>query len=138
MRIQRKTESSAELNLTPIIDMVFLLLIFFLTATKFADIERDIRVKPPASANARPITAIPQEVVVNVREDGTFVVAARVKSLVEIEQMLAAAVQQNPNQAVVVRGDGRVALEHAVRVLDICEKYGIKRTFLTTRRDGEE
>jgi biopolymer transport protein ExbD len=131
-------DEGVEVNLTPVIDMVFLLLIFFLVATKFADIERDVRVHPPTSRNARPITAIPEEIVVNVTADGLMLVAGRARSLDEIERLLEAASETNPHQSVVIRGDRNAILHQAVKVLDLCEKNNIESTYLTTQQGGAE
>ncbi|MCE9614582.1 MAG: biopolymer transporter ExbD [Lentisphaerae bacterium] len=135
MRIKRPpVDGEVGINMTPIIDMVFLLLIFFLVATKFADIERDVRVKPPSSRHARPITALPQEMIVNISPDGRLFVAGQEQTLSALDTLLGQAVVQNPHQAVVVRGDRGTVLQYAVNVLDLCEKRGIERTFLTTSK----
>jgi biopolymer transport protein ExbD len=117
--------------------MVFLLLIFFLVATKFADIERDVRVKPPSSRHARPITAEPQELIVNITHDGRLLVAGRELTPEGLDGLLAKTVAENPRQVVVVRGDKGSILQYAVNVLDLCEKRGVDRTFLTTSKTGE-
>ncbi len=136
MPIKIPEEERVELNLTPVIDMVFLLLIFFLVATKFADIERDVRVKPPSSQHARPVTAIPEELVINIADNGSLLIAGRERSIDEVDQLLKAAKKANPNQAVVIRGDKNTVLHHAVNVLDLCEKHHVERTYLTTRHAG--
>jgi len=138
MRIPRPPDSEIGINMTPIIDMVFLLLIFFLVATKFADIERDVRVRPPSSRHARPIAAVPQELVINITREGRTLVAGRELNAAELEGLIAAAVAENPRQAVVVRGDKLAVLQYAVNVLDVCEKRGVERTFLTTSKAGEK
>jgi biopolymer transport protein ExbD len=132
--LQRKPEEPVEISMTPIIDMVFLLLIFFLVATKFADVERDVRVHPPSSRHARPITEVPQEIVINVDRDGRFLVAGTHRELPDIERLLQTATSTNPHQAVVIRGDRAAVLQAAVEILDLCEKYHIERTYLTTRQ----
>lgn len=137
MRIKRPKEEGVELNLTPIIDMVFLLLIFFLVATKFADIERDIRVSPPSSRHVRPVTALPQELIINVSTDGRLLISGKVLQIEDIDRLLKTAVARNPRQAVVIRGDKDSILQFAVNILDLCEKHGIKRTYLTTRQVNE-
>ena len=136
MAIKVPEEERVELNLTPVIDMVFLLLIFFLVATKFADIERDVRVSPPSSRHARPVTAIPEELVINIADDGRLLIAGRERSIDQIDTLLKAATMANPNQAVVIRGDQNTVLHHAVTVLDLCEKHHVERTYLTTRQTG--
>lgn len=127
-------EPQAEVNMTPIIDMVFLLLIFFLVATKFADIERDVRIKPPSSINARPITEIPSEIIINVARNGQLLIAGQARSLAEIDALLARAIKENTHQSVVIRGDKETILQHAVNVLDLSEKHGVKHTYLTTSK----
>jgi biopolymer transport protein ExbD len=129
-------DAGVEINLTPVIDMVFLLLIFFLVATKFADIERDVRVRPPSSRHARPITAIPEEIVVNVTAEGKVLVAGRERSMDEVDRLLKAATLTNPHQSVVIRGDREAALHCAVGVLDLCEKNHVEHTYLTTQQTG--
>jgi biopolymer transport protein ExbD len=136
VRIKRPAEEPVELNVTPIIDMVFLLLIFFLVATKFSDIERDVRVRPPGSASARPVTAIPDELVVNVARDGRILVGGQERRLEDVDALIAQAARANPHQSVIIRGDRDVVLQHAVDVLDLCEKRGVERTYLTTRQTG--
>lgn len=136
MRIKRPVEERVELNITPIIDMVFLLLIFFLVATKFADIERDVRVKPPPSRHARPVTAIPQEIIINITHDGKLLIAGKQRLIEDIDRLLEIAVADNPGQAVVIRGDKQSILQFAVNILDLCEKHGVDRTYLTTSKTG--
>lgn len=134
MRIKHKVGEDVDINITPIIDMVFLLLIFFLVATKFSDLERDVRVDPPSSRSARPITAVPQEMVINVAADGALMIAGTRYGMEDLDRLLAAAVARNPQQAVVIRGDKQAVLQYAVNVLDLCERHGITRTYLTTRQ----
>lgn len=136
MRIKCPTEKDAEINITPIVDLVFNLLIFFLVATKFADIERDVRVRPPSSLNARPVTAIPQEIVINVTREGRMLIAGKHRESEDIDRLLKIAVSENPHQAVVIRGDRQAILQFAVNILDLCEKNGIERTYLTTSKEG--
>lgn len=133
MRIKCSKEEIVDINLTPIIDMVFLLLIFFLVATKFSDLERDVRVDPPSSRNTRPVTAMSKEIVVNVTTEGRFLIAGVALGVNELEQVISTAVAKNPKQSVVIRGDKKAMLQFAVNVLELCERHGIVHTYLTTR-----
>ncbi len=138
MRIDRKTEEEQVelLNMTPIIDVVFNLLIFFLVGTRYAEIERDMLVNPPAAQHAQPVTAVPRELIVNVTDDGRFVIAGVEYTPEDLDRLIARAVAENPDQSVVVRGDKRVVLQLPVNVLSLCEKHGVKRKFLTTAQPG--
>ena len=137
MRIDRGTgEERVEINLTPMIDVVFLLIIFFMVATKFAEIERDLHVNPPSSKHAQPVTAIPSELIINVTEKGLYIISGVEYTPADLERLIAKAVKENPDQAVVVRGDRKVILQLPVNILSLCEKYHVKRKFLTTTEPG--
>jgi len=62
-----KGSALSNLSLTPLIDIVFLLLIFLLVATEFAEEEHDMKVKVPEASEAKPLTSQPQEITINVR-----------------------------------------------------------------------
>ena len=136
MRIRQPPHEVYGINVIPMIDTMMFLLVFFLMATRFADIERDARVKPPPSRHVRPIAAVPHELVVNVTRDGHLQVAGQETDLQQLDGLIAKWKTQNPSQAVVVRGDRQAILQLAVNVLDLCEKHGIERTFLTTVQQG--
>ncbi|MDK1031277.1 MAG: biopolymer transporter ExbD [Planctomycetia bacterium] len=136
MRKKRRAEENVEPNMTPIIDMVFLLLIFFLVATKFADVERDVRVRPPSSEHARAAVDVPQEIVINITKEGTFHVAGVEHRIEDIDNMLAGAVAGNKRQAVVIRGDRRAILQFAVDILDLCQKHNVEYVYITTSKVG--
>jgi len=137
MHIDRGTEEEGvELNLTPMIDVVFLLIIFFMVATKFAEIERDLAVNPPSAKHAQPVTATPRELIINVTKDGRFLIAGVEYTPADLERLIAKAAKENPDQAVVVRGDRKVVLQLPVNILSLCEKYHVKRKFLTTTEPG--
>jgi biopolymer transport protein ExbD len=128
----RAADDGPALDLTPVIDMVFLLLIFFLAATTFQQTEREMNVALPSAAAAMPISAALREIVVNVDSDGAIVVAGRSTSPEDLAAMIKNAVASNPEQKVSVRGDKRTAYENIVRVLDICKAGGVQEPYLDT------
>lgn len=136
MRIKQPAHDFYGINVIPMIDTMMFLLVFFLMATKFADIERDVRVKPPGSVNARPVAAMAQELVINVNREGKLLVAGQERGIDDIDRLIGVAKAENPLQTVVIRGDKNVVLQYAVNVLDVCEKHGVERTFLTTVQPG--
>ncbi|MEI6810370.1 MAG: biopolymer transporter ExbD [bacterium] len=136
MRIRQPAHDFYGINVIPMIDTMMFLLVFFLMATKFADVERDVRVKPPGSVNARPIASMPQELVINVSRDGKLLVAGQERDIADIDKLIGIAKSENLRQTVVVRGDRNVVLQYVVNVLDICEKHGVEHTCLTTVQPG--
>lgn len=115
------------LSLTPLIDVVFQLLLFFIVATRFADEDRELLVPLPDASEAKPITYIPQELFVNIRENGEYVVNRQTVDEVELEDILRRAAVNNPaNQAVRIHADKRVAFQAVVTVVNLCKRAGIQ------------
>jgi biopolymer transport protein ExbD len=111
-------------NMMPLIDVVFLLLIFFLMASRFEQEERELKVVLPEVAEAQPL-AMTQELVVNITPEGKYVVAQQQYSEEQLAALLAQTRRNNPQQSVLIRGDGRAAWKHGVRVMGLCNKAKI-------------
>lgn len=126
------SEAGIAIDLTPIIDMVFLLLIFFLVATTFHQTEREIQVALPTAASGAPISAMLRELVVNVNVEGKIIVGGQSVEPEVLRTIVAEAVAQNPEQKVTVRGDRGTVYANVVRVLDICKTSGIREPYLDT------
>lgn len=125
-------DTSPTIEMTPIIDMVFLLLIFFLVATTFQQTEREMQIALPESESGGPVSLALRELVINVLADGSLVVNGRPVSEDDLRGMVTTAVQANPNQKVNVRGDRATSYGQVARVLDICKGAGIQEPFLDT------
>ena len=126
---QRPTVS---IELTPLIDMVFLLLIFFLVATTFHQEEREMQIALPFASSSAPISTMLRELVINVDAEGTVFVGGREVDDEALRQMITEALAGNPDQKVTVRGDRGSAYANIVRVLDICKAGGIQEPYLDT------
>ena len=125
-------DTAASIELAPIIDMVFLLLIFFLVATTFHQTEREMQIALPAAASAGPISASLREIVINIDADGAIIVSGRTVQPDDLRTIIEQAVAGNAEQKVTVRGDRAVAYASVVAVLDICKGAGIQEPFLDT------
>lgn len=120
------------IEMTPIIDMVFLLLVFFLVATTFHQAEREMQIALPFASSAGPISATLREIVINVDVDGNIIVAGRPLAPEDLQTMIADAVAVNPEQKVTVRGDRGTPYGNVVRVLDICKGSGVQEPYIDT------
>lgn len=118
--------------MTPIIDMVFLLLIFFLVTTTYHQIEREIKIALPAAESGVPISVALRELIVNVSNEGTVVVNGNTITHEQLRTVIADALAQNPKQKVTVRGDQHATYGQVAQVLDICKVAGIDQPFLDT------
>ena len=128
----RQVDQELSLELTPLIDMVFLLLIFFLVATTFHQEEREMQIALPVATSSGPISALLQELVINVDEEGHIILGGRRMEPQALRSMITEAVELNPQQKVTVRGDRRTAYANIVTVLDICKGAGIQEPYLDT------
>ncbi len=128
----RQVDQGLSLELTPLIDMVFLLLIFFLVATTFHQEEREMQIALPVATSSGPISALLQELVINVDEEGHIILGGRRVEPQSLRSMIAEAVEVNPQQKGTVRGDRRTAYANIVTVLDICKGAGIQEPYLDT------
>jgi biopolymer transport protein ExbD len=133
----KKGRALSTLSLTPLIDVVFLLLIFFLVATRFAQEDRELDVMLPSASEAKPLTVQPKELMINIDHNGQYYVDSEILGSDEVEQVLRQAVADNPtHQSVIIRSDKRVALDYVVFVLNACNKAGIFDYSLTTEGQG--
>jgi biopolymer transport protein ExbD len=109
-----------------LIDVVFLLLIFFLVASRLSQEDRQLDIALPSAANAVPMTVLPQELVVNVDVQGRIYIDGVQIGLQQFDKMIRQRVVDNPTgQSVVIRADRRVPFQAPVDVMDICLKHGV-------------
>jgi len=124
--------------LTAMIDILFLLLIFFMTSSMYAQFESELTVDVPTSREAVPIEREQFEVIINVTADGKFVInqierpissdeaAEGIQSIDEIlEKVFFASVRSNQQPHVIIRGDKKSNYEAIVKVLDACKRANV-------------
>jgi len=115
------------LEMTSMIDIVFLLMIFFLVASKLDEADRSIDVVLPQASAAKPLTSRPREFVVNIDRDGNYFAGARPVRLEDLQDLLRQAASDNPQrQAVIVRADENTLHKFVVAAMDACVQAGIE------------
>lgn len=126
MAVKPKKQAIGSLSITPLIDVVFLLLIFFLVSTRFAEEERQIEIELPTASQALPLTAEPRELFININREGQYFIDGQFRHVEVVEELLKQAVANNPlTQTVVIRADKRAPWEPVLTALDLCKKTGI-------------
>jgi biopolymer transport protein ExbD len=133
MPIKTQYDNQPTLNLTPMIDVVFLLIIFFMVATKFSERERNIEleVSEVASTGTDRTPLAPQ--IVAVYEDGRIELDGQQATLQELRNRLAANRAQDPDLNVVVRGDRQCDFQHIARAMAACRDAGVRELGITVR-----
>ena len=123
-----KTEPLEEptINLTSMLDVVMLLIIFFMVGTKFAEEERQTGIQLPSVAENFALSGQPDDIIVNVDLEGKIKVKDEDLSLSSLRVLLDASRVAFPNQAVVIRGDGRCEYQLVMDVFSACKEAGIK------------
>lgn len=122
------------IQLAPLVDVLLLLLIFFLLTWNAARNENELDVKVPKAASAKEHVAPIGDVVVNVKSDGTIVVNRRTLTGPELNELLKGLVALSPEQAVVIRGDEVGAYKNIIGVLNICTEAGITNVAFATAK----
>ena len=129
MRIPREESSDDNvINISSLLDVMFILIIFFLATATFTEEERDIQVNLPQSAAAQSSTQAPKMIVINVREDGTYHVANQTMDIASLKNTLIEAVSSNPEQKVMVRGDRNALHGNVANAISVCKQVGIHKT----------
>ena len=127
------------INLTPMIDVILTLLIFFMAATKLYDWdERKLDVQVPVVSSAQPLTDAPDDIKLNISREGTIAYNEDVIDLAEVKDRMRAARRNYPEQGVMIRADGRVAHQKVAEVMSACHAAGIGRILFSVREVSGE
>ncbi len=113
------------LNLTSMIDVLFLLIIFFMVGTKFVETDRQIELKLPQVKAGGALSAAPEKKVISVYQDGVITLDRKTVTLDELTGRLAASRSQYKALGVLVRGDGTATFQLIANVLNACKQAGI-------------
>jgi biopolymer transport protein ExbD len=133
MAIRRPKTEEATINLTPMIDVVFLLVIFFMVGSKFSEAESRIKVSVPTVGELRSITRAPDERVVEVSTDGDVSLDGVPMSLADLTVTLSQQHANYPGLKVAVRGDGASSLQTFAEVLNAVRSSGVREMAIAAK-----
>ena len=136
MPLKLQHDEMPALNLTSMIDVLFLLIIFFMVATKFDEMERNIEVAVPQVAAAGEDLPPPQPLTVTVTADGRLDLDGKAVTETELSSRLAAARTPLTEPTVVIHGDAKCAFQHVAAALGACRQAGITELGITVRIAG--
>lgn len=134
MPLKTNFDEQSSINLTPMIDIVFLLIIFFMVGTKFVEMERKIAVQVPEVAEAATLTAAPQKRVINVYSDGEITLDRQPVTTDQLLTTLTAARNQYADVGVIVRGDAQGEFQNVAKVLNTVRRAGISEMGISVRQ----
>ena len=126
MRIREMEEETPEVQMAPLIDCVFLLLIFFLVATTLKKIEKELPLDLPVSAAAIRTPTTDETVVVSVDRDGNLYLGSEPAGVGYIYQKFREVAKEDPQRRIRIDGDKNAPLGAVVKVLDLCNFEGLR------------
>ncbi len=134
LRVQR--DEHPEINMTPMIDIVFLLIIFFMVGPRFTELseaERNIELNVPEVQQVGALTSPPKKRQINVFQNGHVTLDNEPVSLTQLETELINGKRQFAGLGVIVRGDAAAVYQHIADVLAVCRTAGIADLGISVR-----
>ena len=137
MKFRRQKMDEVSINLTPLIDVVFLLLIFFMVTTTFKQ-SSELTIELPTASNAEPVGLAAQKVEVIITVDGQYIINGRTlinsqtNTLVEGLKEASAGNNERP---LIITADSKSSYEMIIRVYDAAAQLGFAKLAHTAERD---
>lgn len=120
-----RKKQSIRFNLTPLIDVVFLLIIFFLVSSHFVRTEAGIEISLPEVESSSPVSAIPSHLVVTITEANQWFLKEKSYTTDQIQQLVLKEFQANPNLVIKLRCDENLKYQEVEPFIQFCQSYRI-------------
>ena len=138
MKFKLRNKSKAPgLALTSMLDVIFLLLCFFVTVSVFSQWESEITIKLPSASTAEEPDRLPGEIIVNLAKDGKITINGKALGLGDLQDRLSRVAKFYPDQAVIIRADKDVRYEFLVGVIDTCRAANVWNFSFATSGEAE-
>lgn len=124
-----------EVQFTSLIDVVFLLLCFFITTSVFSQWEYEVDIVLPTAQSGKMPDRLPGEVIINLTREGRIVLNQQQLTPPQLRDRLIRLARFFPGQPVVLRADRQTAYESVVGVIDLCRQADIWNISFATRGD---
>lgn len=135
---KRYRQENVGFQLVPIIDVLSVLLIFFITTYSFARFETEMDVTVPTARSSSESRRTPGEIIINVRKDGQVVLHRREISIPELQTILMRIAKNFPDQPVILRADEATPYKAVIAVLDACRQADVWNVSFATRPEEAE
>jgi len=138
MKFGRRMQEEAEsVQMAPLIDIVFLTLVFFMVTSVYATLESEVDITLPTADSAQQSERTQGEIFINLKEDGRIILNRREMTIDELQEVLYRVAEHFPGGAVIVRGDRSAVLGRAIAILNCCRKADIQNVaFAALPEDG--
>jgi biopolymer transport protein ExbD len=125
MPLKTHQDDLPSINLTPMIDIVFNLIIFFMVSTRFTEIERKVDLSVPKVGGVGQLSEASRSRTISIHRDGTIQFDGESVTLAQLRSRLADAHRQIEHLDVTIRGDGLTHYQNVAAVMTACRQAGI-------------
>jgi len=126
MKLRRRAEPHVVgFQIAPMVDVLLVLLCFFIVTWNFARKEMELDVKVPTAEHGEEPVLDVNQTVLNLKADGSMVMNTKPVTYEELGEKMATLAKINPDYAIILRGDENVPYKYVARVLDVCRGAGI-------------
>jgi biopolymer transport protein ExbD len=133
MRVPRQKSEKARIEIIPMIDVIFFLLVFFMVSTLSMTINRGLPVNLPKAASSQ--KDLRESFNITVTQNGTLFLNKEQTSLVELGQQVKAGLEKDPELVVIVSGDDQASHGAIVSVMDEVRLAGVSRLAIAVRSE---
>lgn len=132
VKLRKTHRAEEEFQMAPMIDMVFLLLVFFMCVSTLAAAEKNVEVALPESEESKVPEDLSDRGTITVDAEGRIYLGARAVSLDEMRQAIGASLRENPRLRVLVRADQTTQFGDIKKVLKACAEEGAYEVIYAT------
>lgn len=135
MRFRKRSEPAVmAFQIAPMVDILLVLLCFFIMTWSMARKENELDVRVPSANSANESNPVVNQTILNVKADGTVVINKKVLTSAELLEKLKNLAELYPDYAIILRGDIKTEYQRIVSVLDICRDAGIWNVAFATSK----
>ena len=135
MAVKYEEEEKPEVQLTSMMDCIFLMLIFFLVSSQLKKVEKELPIELPRANTTRDVKATPDLITVSVNAKGELFVNSKPVGPAGLRSALQAAAKENPDRRIRINGDVFAPFRSIVQVLDTCQGEGLTVVGIHTATD---
>ena len=138
MNFRKKTKGALPtFQMTAMMDIVFLLLCFFVTTSVFSQWENEVSITLPTAQSGKVPDRLPGEIIINIEKDGRISVNQQEMTLDALKKRLVRLAAYFPGQPVVLRADKATSYENLMKVIDTCRQADIWNFSMATSDEKE-
>lgn len=137
MRLPRDSDGDGlRLNMTSFLDMMFILVVFFLATSRFQEAERDEKIRLAKTSSKLPIGTVSDTLIINIDRDGRWIVDGKSRTIEELEEIVRTRRAEKEDTVVVLRADVRGQVGPLSQATEICHRIGFKTPSIAYENTG--